>query len=53
MEKENTSSKSSNETSVIASLTQEKATQSNAIEIPQISLPKGGGANYYHATILK
>ena len=28
----------------ISSLTQEKPTDSNAIQIPQISLPKGGGA---------
>ena len=28
----------------INALTQEKATESNAIQIPQISLPKGGGA---------
>ena len=28
----------------INSLTQEKATESNAIQIPEISLPKGGGA---------
>ena len=28
----------------IATLSQERATKSNAIEVPQISLPKGGGA---------
>lgn len=28
----------------ISSLTQERATESNAIQIPEISLPKGGGA---------
>lgn len=28
----------------ISSLVQEKATESNAIKIPEISLPKGGGA---------
>ena len=33
-----------NQTSTIDSLTQERATESNAIQIPQISLPKGGGA---------
>lgn len=28
----------------ISSLTQERATKSNVIQIPEISLPKGGGA---------
>ena len=36
-------SKSNNQTT-LSQLSQERATKSNAIEIPQISLPKGGGA---------
>lgn len=32
------------ESNSISSLTQERATESNAIQIPEISLPKGGGA---------
>ncbi len=28
----------------VDALTQERATKSNAIEVPQVSLPKGGGA---------
>ena len=35
---------SSNNQSKIGQLTQENPTESNAIEIPEISLPKGGGA---------
>ncbi len=36
--------KSAGGQSSIATLSQERATKSNAIEVPQISLPKGGGA---------
>ena len=38
---DNTSAKSA---STISGLTKENPTKSNALEIPQISLPKGGGA---------
>lgn len=37
-------SSSSKNTNTIAQLTQEQSTESNAIEIPSIALPKGGGA---------
>ena len=42
-EENNTNSSSSN-SSAINTLTKENATESNAIQIPEISLPKGGGA---------
>ena len=42
-EENNTNSSNSN-SSAINTLTQENATESNAIQIPEISLPKGGGA---------
>lgn len=43
-EKVNNPNSSSNTNNNFANLTQERATSSNAIEIPSISLPKGGGA---------
>ncbi|MCC6282066.1 MAG: VCBS repeat-containing protein, partial [Saprospiraceae bacterium] len=38
------SAPSGQSTKALSALSQERATKSNAIEIPQISLPKGGGA---------
>ncbi|WP_373552050.1 SpvB/TcaC N-terminal domain-containing protein [Haliscomenobacter sp.] len=40
----NPKSSSNKETTGSAALSQERATQSNSIQIPQIELPKGGGA---------
>jgi hypothetical protein len=41
---ENITTSSNSNSSVISTLTKENATESNAIQIPEISLPKGGGA---------
>lgn len=40
----NAQSENKQNSSTLSTLTQEHATKSNAIEVPQISLPKGGGA---------
>ncbi|MTI89081.1 MAG: hypothetical protein FH748_14075 [Balneolaceae bacterium] len=44
MEKENRSGDREENKQSLSALTKEKPTQSNAISIPEISLPKGGGA---------
>lgn len=44
METNNTTAKPATDDSFISRLTKENATKSNGIEIPSISLPKGGGA---------
>ena len=41
---ENITNSSNSNSSAISTLTKENATESNAIQIPSISLPKGGGA---------
>ena len=44
MDNQNKDSEKQKTADHISSLSQEKATESNGIQIPQISLPKGGGA---------
>ena len=44
MQPPNTPTHSSGNSSPVADLTQERSTESNAIEVPSISLPQGGGA---------
>ena len=41
---EKTANQNQNNNTTLSQLSQERATKSNAIEIPQITLPKGGGA---------